>query len=269
MSGAEVGDFHLLQLSYVTKTSNTKKSDFIIYINEALYSGREQNGTYIIQSNDPVSGNLPECTLKITQTSGVSTAKAAEQMMLDLKKAYTDVSAPTKSSFDNGLYIHGSNGTAWNAKQLDVYFIDNQQGGVFVITASYFTEAAEGHGARFSDMIGTFRVITASDEADSPTWFSQLKNTAAAVIPAIFSDQMAGAKSYLTNDALISTYGEDISKDASVQAIDYTVDNDKAPTSAVISVRHRLGTEDSYSYLTIELFYKNGQWLVHFAGVEK
>lgn len=80
---------------------------------------------------------------------------------------------------------------------------------------------------------------------------------------------MAGAKSYLTNDALISTYGEDISKDASVQAIDYTVDNDKAPTSAVISVRHRLGTEDSYSYLTIELFYKNGQWLVHFAGVEK
>jgi len=263
------GDFHLLQLGYGTAPSSAKTSDYIIYVNKTLYNSYEMDGVYLIQPNAPALEGVPACNLKITQTADITAAKAAEQTVLELRKTYADVSEPEKSNLVDGLYIHGSDGTAWNAKQQDVYVIDNRQGGAFLITASYFTEAAEGHGARFSDMIGTFRVITAQEEAGAPAWLSQLKSTAAAVIPAIFSDQTADVKSYFTKDAQIETYGKDVSEDLSVQAIDYTVDHVEAPKSAVVSIRYRLGAEDSFSTLTVKLSDQDGRWLVYFAGVAK
>lgn len=39
--------------------------------------------------------------------------------------------------------------------------------------------------------------------------------------------------------------------------------------TAVVSVKHRISTEDSYNYLTMELDYTGGQWLLRQAGIEK
>lgn len=267
--GSEAGEFHLLQLSYSAEPNKTGTSDFIIYVNEEIYRSYDLDGTYVIQPINAAPDNLPKCILDIAQIQGLSASEAAETLARELKESYTNVSEVTDSSRIGGLYIHADNGTAWNAEQLDVHFVDDHEGGVFVITAGYFTEAAEGHGARFSDMIGTFQVVTAIDEAATPDWLTQLKNTVAAVIPAVFTNQPSNAKDYLTDNARIHTYGENVSDNVSVVAINYTVDNDQAPSSAEASVRHRLGTEDSYFYITIELIYENGKWLASWAGIEK
>ena len=62
-------------------------------------------------------------------------------------------------------------GTAWKTilgcvparDYKEVYFVDNGLGGVFVITASYIVEAAEGTGVRLHSMIETFKILASSD----------------------------------------------------------------------------------------------------------
>lgn len=64
--------------------------------------------------------------------------------------------AGAKNSGDYG-------GTAGDCEVKEIFFVDNGFDGVFVITASYIVEAAEGTGARFRSMIETFRVLKSSD----------------------------------------------------------------------------------------------------------
>ena len=49
------------------------------------------------------------------------------------------------------------------AQSKEIYFVDNGLGGVFVITASYIVEAAEGTGVRLHSMIETFKILASSD----------------------------------------------------------------------------------------------------------
>lgn len=67
----------------------------------------------------------------------------------------------------------------------------------------------------------------------------------------------------------MDTYDRDVTAELAILSIDYAIDDGLAPATAVVSVKHRLGTEDSLCYLTIELSYIGGEWLVHFAGIEK
>lgn len=268
MHGAEAGTFHLLQLAYTEASGTAATSNFVIYINEAAYRGRDVAGVYIIEPVTPLPDNLPRCEMLIEQMHGLSTAEAAELLAGKLKESFPNVSEPEAADDGSAYFIHAYMGLDWNSEIVDIKLIDNQKGGVFVITASYFMEASEGHGARFSDMLQTFQVVNELDKA-APLWLTQLENTAAVVYSSIFSNRPSDAAGYTSADAVIDTYGEDVSGFVSIAAIDYTVDKDDAPTSAVISVKHRLSAEESYSFITIELTYEGGNWLVNWAGLEK
>lgn len=57
------------------------------------------------------------------------------------------------------ICLSARDGLDWDSLCVDVRVIDDSQGGVYVLTAQYFMEAAEGHGARFSAMMDTFRLL--------------------------------------------------------------------------------------------------------------
>ena len=145
--------------------------------------------------------------------------------------------------------------------------MDDGQGCCFILTARYFTEATEGHGARFRDMISTFQVVPAEMRIEG--WLGDLQETTDRLISAIFSNDLTGVEALQTEDAQVYTYGKDVSGDVSITALDYTVDNDQAPTRAVVSVKHRVSLEDSFSYLTMEFQREENQWLLTWAGIEK
>ena len=141
--------------------------------------------------------------------------------------------------------------------------MDDRQGGVFILMSRYFLEAAEGHGARFSDMISTFEVVTPGEAV--PPWLSELRAAGDRLIPALFAGDLSSVADLLAEDAIMDV---SLEEGRSVSSIDYTTDSDRNPTRAVISVQNRQ-LEDSYDYLTIELVYQEGRWLAAWAGLEK
>ena len=82
--------------------------------------------------------------------------------------------------------------------------MDDRQGGVFILFSRYFLEAAEGHGARFSDMIATFEVVSSKEIA--PTWLAELRAAGDRLIPALFSDDLSGVADLLAEDAVIDVH---------------------------------------------------------------
>ena len=267
LHGAEAGAFHLLQLCAATAAEDAP--GFILYINEAIYRSYEQDGAYIVAPVTAPPEGMPACRLEIRRLENISPADAAEAASNRLTEAYANISQPTASTLIDGIQLHADNGADWDAAQLDLYFADDRQNGAYLLAASYFTEAAEGHGVRFADMVGTFQVLGTAEEAASPDWLAPLQDAAAGVSFAVFSNQPAEAAGYCSEDAQIGTYGENVLADLSISALDYTVDNDEDPANAVVSIKHRLSTEDSFYYLTIELTYDDGCWLANFAGIEK
>lgn len=259
LAGADVGEFHLVQL-------DGKRLDFVLYVNKETYRAYEQGDAYLVEPVLAGPSGLPACRMRITRMAGIPLAEAEAQTVRELKNTYQTVSEPEASEQPQGILIHGGDGTAWDAAQLDVYLVDDREGGTYRIEAAYFTEAAEGHGARFTDMAKTFEVTA---KAEAPAWLTALREAANELIPALFANRPQDAAAFLADGAQTDCYDRDVSADVSVSGIDYTVDNDRSPTSAVLSVKHRVGTEESVSYLTIELSYADGRWLAAWAGIEK
>ena len=259
LSGGEVGTFYLHQLCADTAS---EPSGFILYVDEETYRQVTKDGIYTVEPLVNM-GNLPTCSLEISHQADITLPDAALLAAETLAETYTAVSEPRETSAENRLLVTASNGTTWDAEQVDVYLVDDRQGGVFILVSRYFLEAAEGHGARFSDMIATFEVVSSKEIA--PTWLAELRAAGDRLIPALFSDDLSGVADLLAEDAVIDVHLE---KGRSISAIDYTTDSDENPAQAIISVQSRQ-LEDSCDYLTIELAYENGQWLVTWAGLEK
>lgn len=265
LSGSEVGTLHLLQMHDDLEIQ--EGPDFVLYINENLYHGGEENGVYRILPLDPLPADFPTCSLEIVRRPGVPPDKAAEESARWLKADFDQVTDCAAASQVEGLFLHGDNGDAWNAEQIDVTFVDDGAGGCFVLTARYFTEATEGHGVRFSDMVGTFQAVTA--EVAPPIWLAALRDAAGRLTPALFAHQLETVSDLVAEGASINVYEDSIADQVSVRSIDYTFDNDQTPTAAVVSVKHRTNTEEGYDYLTMELTWQDGAWLLHWAGLEK
>lgn len=269
-NGAQIGSLHLMEICYASEAVPSSV-DFAMYINESMYYTREENGIYSVLPLMIVDdGSLPECALRVSHLEDISVGDAIENQRSVLSESFAEVSesAPWIMNEDMTFFSAG-NGTAWDAAQMDVWCIDDRSGGVFLITASYFTEATEGHGARFADMVSTFRIVDAASEAASPAWVGELRTAVDTLTAAFFANSPANAGDYLAEGAIFATYGEDVSGDVSIAAVKYTVDNDQSPTGAFVSVTHRVGTEDSYTYISMELVYENGLWKATFAGLEK
>lgn len=265
--GGEIGTLRLL---HYVPPSQAAPVDFLIYINEEQFNICEENGLYSIRSTNPLPEDFPECGLDILHLSGT----APDAARLDAERAAggydgeistEDLSAP----LPDALYLRFSEGTAWDSEQTELWFVSDGQDGSFVLTARYFLEAEEGLGARFRDMVSSFRVV--SPDKVEPAWMASLREAADRLFPALLSDDLSGVSDLLAENAQADAYGEDVWDFLSVASVDYAPDDDRDPSSATVSVKHRLNlTEgESYNYLTMELVRRDGQWRLTWSGVEK
>lgn len=244
--------------------------DFLIYVNEELFSIHEENGLYSIRSTNPLPENFPKLGLDILHQSGKSSSVARAEAEETLKGRYMEVtSEEMTATLPGSLYLRASNGTNWDSEQAEFWFVDDGQGGTFILTARYFLEAEEGLGMRFRDMVSSFRVISQNEII--PEWMRSLYETADRLFPALLSNDLSGVSDLLAKDAEPDAYGEDVWEYLSVASVDYAPDDDHDPTSATVSVRHRLNLEEgeSYNYLTMELVRQDGKWLLRWSGIEK
>ncbi|MDY3282245.1 hypothetical protein [Dysosmobacter sp.] len=255
LSGGGVGSFHLHQLSAGTA------ADFILYVDETAYRQSTEGGVLTVEPLVDM-GDLPACRLEVSRQPDISLEDAGVWAAERLSETYGDVSEP-EAAGPGALTITASGGLNWDSPQALVRLVEDRQGGVFVLYAQCFLEAAEGHGARFADMMATFEPVSPEDGA--PAWLTSLREVGSRLVPAFFSGDLTAVSDLLAPGAAMDL--PDL-RGRSVSALDYTVDDDRSPTRAVLSVRNR-ELEDSYDYLTVELACEDGQWLVVFAGLEK
>ena len=136
---------------------------------------------------------------------------------------------------------------------------------MFVLSSSYFMEAAEDHGARFADMVCTF---TPASDLWQIVWMAQLRYAGERLSEAVFTGNLAGAEDILTPDAEVFVYDEDISDTVCVASVDYGLPSSGNQTASV-SVKHRLSGEGPYQYLNMELAYLDGEWKATWIGMEQ
>lgn len=159
----EETDCHIIRGKRIVYTREDAIRD-----NAALFAGlpqeeAEQKIREIMEQMQEFYDNFPTGEIRITQKQEISVENAAGEMREELLEHYTDVSDIMVSDLPKGLYICADEGTAWDCEVKEIYFVDNGLGGVFIITASYVVEAAEGTGVRLHSMIETFSVLEPSD----------------------------------------------------------------------------------------------------------
>ena len=260
------GTLHLASICYDAK----ERSDFLLYVNEERYYGVWEGEDYVIRPITPSPEGLPACDLTISHWWDISPEEAAKEVRADLEAAYSVVLEPEESA--DGCTISAYNGTAsgaeWDAATARVTLVNDFAGGVFTLTARFFTEATEGFGADFADMAATFQATSA--EVTIPAWLTSLRETVDALLPAVFSNDWTAAGGLLTEDARVSAYQEDVSDQVSISAVDISPDSDEEPSTAVISVRHRLSSEEPYDTLTMELvIQRDGCWKAQRIALER
>lgn len=265
--GSEIGTLRLL--SY-TPQSQEETVDFLIYVNEEQFSIREEEGLYSIRSNNPLPENFPELALDILHLPNTSPGTARTDAENALRDRYMEVTREEMAAaLPDSLYLRASAGVDWDSEQAELWFVNDGQTGTFVLTARYFLEAEEGMGARFRDMVSSFRAVSLNEPV--PDWMRSLYEAADRLFPALLSNDLSGVSDLLTEDADADAYGEDVWESLSVASVDYALDEDQDPKSATVSVKHRLNQAEgeSYNYLTMELVRRDGQWRLAWSGIEK
>ena len=265
--GSEIGALRLLSAA---PQSQEKTVDFLIYVNEEGFSICEENGLYSIRNINPLPDGFPECGLDILHLFGKSPIEARNEAEEPLKERRMELLTEEESPVLPGsLYLRASAGTDWDSEQAELWFVNDGQGGTFVLTARYFLEAEEGLGTSFRDMASSFRIISLSEPV--PEWMRSLYETTDRLFPALFSNDLSGVSDLLAEDADVDAYDENVWDSLTIASVDYAPENDQDPASAVVSVKHRLNLEEgeSYNYLTMELIRQGGQWLLDWSGIEK
>ncbi len=265
--GGEIGTLRML--SYAPE-SQENAVDFLLYINEEQFYIREANGLYSIRNTSPLPENFPLCGLDVLHIPGTSPEEAKAAAGETLADHYLEI-LPEEANIvlPGSLYLRAQNGTDWDSEQAEVWFVDDGQGGTFVLTSRYFLEAEEGLGQGFRDMVSSFRVVSLNEAV--PEWMRTLYSTTERLFPALLSNDLSGVSDLLTEDADAEAYGEDVWENLRIASVDYTPDSDRDPSSAIVSVKHRLNLEEgeSFNYLTMKLLRQDGQWRLAWSGIEK
>ena len=256
-------------MSYIAP-SGEEAVDFLIYVNEELFDIREADGLYSVRNKASLPEDFPLCGLDIAHLPDTSPSQARSAAEDAAKERYSDVTSEEPApTLPGSLYLRAGAGTDWDSEQAELWFVDDGQGGTFVLTSRYFLEAEEGLGMRFRDMASSFRVV--SPGGAMPQWMRSLYETTDRLLSALLSNDLASVSDLLAEGAEAEAYGEDVWEHLSIASVDYALDNDRDPSSATVSVKHRLDREEgeSYNYLTMELARREGRWLLVWSGIEK
>lgn len=270
---ASEGEMHYLQ--FLTPLQEPE-AQFRIYINKEIYYSYEQEGVYIIRPRKE-SDIAPFCTLVISHMADTTVDQALEQVRKELTEQYETVEVlPGQPNGwfqvrEGEAYLFASDGTDWDDVQRDVWIQPDGEGGAFVLSSGYYMEATEGHGARFADMMGTF--MAEGVHGQTSVWLAELRDVGERLMEAVFANDLSGVQDLLAPDAEVNGYVEDVSAWVTVASIDCSYvpgDPSEETLDGRISVKHNADlTEESYSYLTMEMKKTGDQWTATWIGIEK
>lgn len=137
-----------------------EESRYAIYYDKERYKLVQQEGKDIITTIEPLPEPYPQVSLTIEQNMNAAPEALAAEIAGKLGEQFKEVREIERvSSPVDGYRIHAIDGHDRLSKVVTVYVTSNEQQGSFVLTMNYFLEAAEGHGARFTQTIEQFKVL--------------------------------------------------------------------------------------------------------------
>lgn len=264
LSGNGVGTLNVLQLSQMDEADSMP--EFLMYIDsENYYLADDGKSFYVYHKNRAES--KPACWLTLTWEADVTVEQVLHRQSANLSALMESVTVFDSNPLLDGPMIQGSNGSAWDAAQTEVYLVSDRHSGVFLLTLEYYLDDTDGHAVRFRDMLQTFEIIP--DDRLLPDWMAELRTAVGDFTSAFLKNDVSAMDGLVSEHAQIHTYGADVRAETRILKTHYQVDSDTAPTSASVSVRHKYLEADAYDYITMELEYKDGTWQVTRAMIER
>lgn len=148
---------------------------YIIYIDESRYKMVKGEDADRIEMLEPVEG-FPEVYMEIRRVENMTTEEVVEAIKQEIEAAENmglrreeRTTEPIEAEMVQGMGLDGSgdpDSFGYEARTpIHRYYVtDTQEDQVFVIKQVYFLEAAEGHGARFHHMLGSFEITEQPEE---------------------------------------------------------------------------------------------------------
>lgn len=144
---------------------------YIIYVDKDLYvfhSGEEADR---IELKEPLDSDIPEVAMEIRRLDdGIDKEEVIKLIHQEIENdgltidREEDITWPLTAlsivAFGEERTEHGKFGYQWDTPLHKYYVVQGGAGEVFVIKQMYFLEAAEGHGARFDQLLETFEIVS-------------------------------------------------------------------------------------------------------------
>lgn len=137
-----------------------EESRYAIYYDKERYKLVQQDGKDVITTIEPLPEPYPQVSLTIEQDVDALPEALAVAIAGKLADQFAEVRDIEKVSEPvEGYRIHAVNGQDRLSEIITVYVTSNERQGSFILTMNYFLEAAEGHGARFTQTLEQFEVL--------------------------------------------------------------------------------------------------------------
>ena len=241
---------------------------FAMYYDDESYTMSEENGVYIIRSI-PVNGvdnsKYPPCEMVIahSDTDWQTLCAQTREQMIPTWETVREV-----GQYENPerLVFTARNGASWDSPVEDHYFLPDGNTGCYHITARFFLEATEGHGCRFSAMVGTFTLVTDQDMVRK-----EIADLAKDFAQSYFNRDTEAIAGFLVEDyqcGIDVFSGGEVISDILVKQIS-GVEDTEIGAIHVMSVEFRESDQpDRLQYLTIEFVRRADGWKVQSYGLE-
>lgn len=136
-------------------------SDYVIYLDESRYTMIKGEKADLIIVKEALPDHYPEVSMEIRQVPDMSPDELIDKVANELRIEFPELEEPEFVTDPiEGYQLHGIiGGQEWDSPVVHAYVISNGKSGSFIITARYFLEASEGHGARFNEMLKEFKPV--------------------------------------------------------------------------------------------------------------
>lgn len=139
---------------------NNNLLDYNIIYDKSKFKHSSSEGSDSFMANNPDPEIYPYVYLNISRTQDTTLDKFAKEMKQGLSHGYSSVEQLPKTTIgDNydAIHIIAKTGNKWNSSVRELYMIESNKS-IYLVEMQYFTEAAEGYGARMHAMIDTFKI---------------------------------------------------------------------------------------------------------------